>query len=477
MKPPYPLPTMLLLLVSISALQSASAQSTALEFAAGSGPTSFGSTIANQVITFQENTTNPTAWTFSPYSSPTTTATFSLSNQQYTLPASQNANGADVSFGATNNNSSQLITPAKIFPDMASISSPAANDFTAIDYPGQTGEGMSMTQNYAISIFNSVEGLYNANAATNGTFYMANLTITFNTPVTNPVIQVVGMGGYAGSEGFSSELTLTTTGVSLSALSGSTGFLVTGDEILNTSATFSSTTGSGAASGSVLVTGTNITTLTFEVYMKGDGGGTAWSTKTEHAGDEFLIGISLPVTELVLPVTFGGFTAQPQGNAASLSWTTAMEENSSYFNVQASRDGTSWSNIGEVKAAGNSATPENYTFVDNAVASGNNYYRIVEVGLDSSEIYSVVRQLTFGQSTSTVLTYYPNPVRDQVTITMSSTSPQSVTVMSVDGRQLQQNNQFVSGGSIDLSRYSAGVYFLAIRGTAGQVEVVKILKN
>jgi hypothetical protein len=35
----------------------------------------------------------------------------------------------------------------------------------------------------------------------------------------------------------------------------------------------------------------------------------------------------------------------------------------------------------------------------------------------------------------------------------------------------------VSGGSIDLSRYAAGVYFLVIRTTAGQVEVVKILKN
>lgn len=37
----------------------ASAQST-LEFANGSGPATSGSTIASQVITFQENTANPT---------------------------------------------------------------------------------------------------------------------------------------------------------------------------------------------------------------------------------------------------------------------------------------------------------------------------------------------------------------------------------------------------------------------------------
>lgn len=471
----YPLTVMLLLLVSMSALQSASAQSDVLEFASGSGPTSFGSTIASQVITFQENTANPTGWSFSPYSSPTTTATFSLSNQQYTLPANQNANRADVSFGATNNNSTQLITPAKIFPQMNAISAPAAGDFTALDYTGQTGEGMSMTQNYAISIFNSVMGLYNANAAVKDSFYMADLTITFNTPVTNPVLHIVGIGGFAGNEGFSSELMLTTTGVTLSELSGSTGFLVTPGQILNSYTTYNATTGSGAASGSVLVTGINITTLTFKVYMKGDGHGTAWSTSSEHAGDEFLVGVSLPVTQLVLPVTFSAFTAQAQGNAALLNWTTATEENSSYFNVQASRDGTSWSTVGEVKAAGNSATPQDYSFVDNAVASGNNYYRVVEVSLDNSEIYSIVRQLTFGSST--VLSYYPNPVKNSVTITTSATSPQSVTVISADGRLLQQNNQFVSGGSIDLSSYTAGIYFLAIRNTGGQTEVLKILKD
>jgi hypothetical protein len=466
---------MLLLLVSMSALQSASAQPAALEFAAGSGPTSFGSTITSQVITFKENTANPTAWSFSPYSSPTTTATFSLSNQQYTLSAGQNPNGADVSFGATSNSNNPLITPAKIFPDMAAISAPVANDFTSTNYPGQANEGMSMTQNYAISIFNSVMGLYNANAKSNGTYYMADLTIVFNTPVTDPVIHVVGIGGTSGSFGFSTQLTLTTGGVSISELSGSTGFTVSGNQILNTNAVFNATTGSGAASGSVLVTGTNITTLTFQIYMQGDESGAAWATRTEHAGDEFLIGISLPVTTMVLPVTFSGFSAQAQGNAALLNWTTALEENSSYFNVQASRDGTSWSNISEVKAAGNSTNPENYSFTDNSVASGNNYYRVVEVSLDSVEIYSAVRQLTFGPST--VLTYYPNPVRDQVTITTSATSPQSVTLMSVDGRQLQQNSAFVSGGSIDLSRYAAGVYFLAVRNTTGQTEVLKILKN
>src|SRR4051812_21227503 len=85
---------------------SLNAQSPALEFASGAGNTTGnGPTLANQVITFQNNTNNPAGNTFATYN-PTLTATFSLSNQQYTLPASQISTTKGLSFGANQNNSS-----------------------------------------------------------------------------------------------------------------------------------------------------------------------------------------------------------------------------------------------------------------------------------------------------------------------------------------------------------------------------------
>jgi hypothetical protein len=62
-------------------------------------------------------------------------------------------------------------------------------------------------------------------------------------------------------------------------------------------------------------------------------------------------------------------------------------------------------------------------------------------------------------------------------ITGSQASLGSVSVMTIDGRQLQENNNFFSGGSIDLSRYPAGIYLLGIRGISGNTQVLKILKN
>jgi hypothetical protein len=470
----------------------ASAQST-LEFANGSGPATSGSTVANQVITFQENVNNPLDNVFTPYTTPTTKVTFSLSNQQYTLLTSQNPNQASVSFGGYINTGGAAIGSFNQFTDMGAVSTPPSGDFSSSSF--DIGTGIATASDYATEIFTSAMGLFNAGSATSGNYYMANLTISFSTPVTNPVIHIVGMGGTYGGLGFSSQLVLQTPGVSLSLLTGSTEMNVTSTQILNSAAAPASTTGSGAASGSIQVTGTGISMLVFKVYLRGDGVGSNWASIHEHVGDAWMIGVSLLVTDLVLPVAISSFTAKPQGHSALLQWSTATEENTEDFEVQYSKDGNSWSDIAEMRAAGTSVTQQNYQFVHNDPAAGANYYRLMEVDQDGRATYSAVREVSF--ASSVVLAYYPNPVRDRVTITMEdvsggsfggssgnasgggpgSVSLQSVAVMSVDGRQLQQNSAFVSGGSIDLSRYAAGVYFLAIRNTAGQVEVVKILKN
>jgi hypothetical protein len=468
----------LLLLLGGSAI-SVEAQPS-IEFANGSGPSTSGSTTANQVITFQSNLNNPSGNTFTTYS-PTTTATFSISNQQYTLPASQNSNGADVSFGATSSTTGPAIGSFAQFTDMGAVSSPLSSIFTSTNTVGTTGTGISTTSNYATEIFTSTMGLYNAGAATNGTYLMADLTITFSSPVTDPVLQIVGVGGTYGGGfhstlGFTSELTLLTSGVSMSELSGSTEFSVTPTQILNTATTPTATTGAGAASGSVLVTGIGITQLSFAIYMRGDGGNSSWSNGTEHTGDAWLIGVSALNTDIVLPLTLARFTAQPQGNAALLNWTTASEENADHFGILYSKDGNNWQNIGEVKAAANSATPGNYQFTQADPASGNNFYKIIEVGIDGSVSYSEVKELQF-IATASDLSFYPNPSKDRVTIINNAVALSAVSVLTIDGRALQQNPNFVSGQSIDLSRYPAGIYLLSIRKADGTGEVVKVEKN
>jgi Secretion system C-terminal sorting domain len=450
------------------------AQTPAIEFANGSGPTTNGSSLANQVITFQDNLLNPVTGTYVPLSSPVT-ATFAISNQQYILPASQNPNGGDISFGAGNNTTGKTPLPSLLFPTMGSISAPMAAEFSST--PVNIGAGMSMTTNYAVEVYTSVMGLYNANVATNGTYYMADLTITFNVPITNPVLQIVGIGGFSGALGFTTDLTLTTPGLTMTELSGSKELSVTGGgtQIVNTAASPTATTGSGAASGSILVNGSSVTSLTFHLYVRGDGKTPTWATANEHVGDAWLIGVSAINTMATLPVGMTGFTTQPRGHTVDLQWTTATEQNSKDFVIERSQDGVNWSSIGQVAAAGNSQESLQYNYVDQTPMTGANYYRLQEVAEDGSSVYSEIRSVEF-TGTAIAVNWYPNPTHDQVTLT-SSSPLQSITLISLDGRILQTAQGFTSGQAIDLSRYPFGIYFLIIRTADGQTQTAKIERN
>jgi len=273
----------------------------ALEFAPGVGnPTGNGPSIANQVITLQRNTNNPTGNSFSTYN-PTLTATFSISNQQYTLPVSQISTGKGLSFGGTNNNSGVLANGSPLFPAMNYISTPANGNFTSTTAV-TPGQGIDITANNGVGVFASVKALQNAGLSTGGRYYYGDLTITFNQTITNPIIHVVGIGGFVGSLGFTAELELQTPGISLSKVSGSSELnIVSGTKILNTALHPGSTTGSGAASGSVLATGSGISSLTFKIYMRGDGNGANWSNAGDHQGDVFIIG-----TSFTAPVDISG---------------------------------------------------------------------------------------------------------------------------------------------------------------------------
>jgi hypothetical protein len=112
-----------------------------------------------------------------------------------------------------------------------------------------------------------------------------------------------------------------------------------------------------------------------------------------------------------LPVSFSSFTGQcgSDGNTR-LDWTTAQEINNDYFTVQESIDGSSWMNIGTIKAAGNSAAPETYAYTNNATTGPVTYYRIRQTDLDGQFTYSKV--VTVNSCTLAVsgLSIYPNPV-------------------------------------------------------------------
>ncbi len=288
----------------LSALASSQAIAGDLEFSVGSYPTPPNGPVSTSgPAAFLENTSGSV---FAAYT-PSITMSVSFSNQTYT-------NGLVIGAGGSAN--SKAFAPAPVFNKMNTYGSPVDTMFTSTS-TSPTGTGISVVDNYAFQMFASVEPLFNAGLATDGTYYYGDVTLTFSRPVTDPVIQMVGMGGNASqsstvggvtttkTHGHTSEFELITPGLTASKLSGSSYLDVTANKITNNAAVITPSCLTGAACGSVKITGTNITTLTFKVYVRGDAQTGAWSTSTAsvptagNSGDAFLFGgvsVAKPVT-------------------------------------------------------------------------------------------------------------------------------------------------------------------------------------
>ncbi len=147
------------------------------------------------------------------------------------------------------------------------------------------------------------------------------------------------------------------------------------------------------------------------------------TTTFEAYGDGYLFTASftgfskffLAEKGVTLPIRLQSFIGVIQDNTAILKWQTAAEQNSSYFEVQKSKDGTNnFVPIGKVNAAGFSNSPREYTLTDKNLTSLN-YYRLRIVDKDGKQDFSNTLLLRYNP-TSQKMMVVGNPFRDEIKI-------------------------------------------------------------
>ncbi|MFN3563423.1 MAG: hypothetical protein ACK4V8_03135, partial [Moraxella osloensis] len=278
-------------------------------FAGGGNTSAMGPTSNAQTVTFEANLNNPSDNIATPYS-PTTTAIYKItslySKSTYTSGGTRNQPsfifGAKSSTGTTD--STAYLASSNVYANLGAIGGPQNSQFSATlaNAPSScingsaclsTNGGIDTNANYGLSFFAAPHGL--SGLSTSGRHKVGTITINFNRPITNPVLQVAGLGAQLGNLGFSAEFDLVSNeslnnSVIMSRLSGSKEFNVTQTQITNNASTITATTGSGGASGSVYLQGRRITSLTFDVYIRGDGQVTTWDPN--KGGDQFHFAVS-----------------------------------------------------------------------------------------------------------------------------------------------------------------------------------------
>ena len=172
-----------------------------------------------------------------------------------------------------------------------------------------------------------------------------------------------------------------------------------------------------------------------------------------------------------VPLKLESFDAVLSNSNVKISWVTATELNTNYFEVERSIDGQNFEHASTVSAAGNSTTTKSYAYIDDASnLSGTVYYRLKTVDKDGSSTYSNVISVTIHSSQLTTLSVYPNPLRagQDVKLTYLSEKSQIVNfqVINIIGRKVSASNVSVNEGrnaiSLPIGHLATGVYYIAV---------------
>lgn len=293
----------LFILTCLMCSQAVLAAPPTIEIYSGSGTGQQGPRADTTPHTFLLNRNNPSDNVSEAYT-PTTTVSYTITNSVYntaTYSGQSGANKPELTMGAAGDATN--VTAVDILRPLNAIGGGQDQMFAASlqNAPSgcvngsacsSTNGGISAANNYGVAMFLMTRGLSLASASSNSRIKMGTIQVTFNRPVTNPILQAAGMGATVGSLGFSAEFTLTGSNLStlpvMSRLAGSKELTVSGNNIVNNASKITATSGSGGASGSVYIKGKGITSLTFDIYVRGDGGG-AWA---DIGADAFFFGIS-----------------------------------------------------------------------------------------------------------------------------------------------------------------------------------------
>lgn len=141
------------------------------------------------------------------------------------------------------------------------------------------------------------------------------------------------------------------------------------------------------------------------------------------------------------PIQLYSFSGIVEKNAVKLNWSTVVEINNDYFEVERSTDGINFQVIGIVKGAGNSHEIRNYEFTDSNLFLAAYYYRLRQYDFNGSQqSFEMIFIKNPNHSEHVDIRVYPNPARrDNINLAINShdkVNEVSVLLYTIEGKVL-----------------------------------------
>jgi glucose/arabinose dehydrogenase len=181
-----------------------------------------------------------------------------------------------------------------------------------------------------------------------------------------------------------------------------------------------------------------------------------------------------------LPIFLHKFSVTQNGSFNLIRWTTELESNMEYFELERSSNGINFQPINRQEARNNPGTSQ-YSYADNNFSPGMNYYRLKIVEHGAIIRYSMIVK-TVSENENNQLRIAPNPVTGNFSLTYYSLAENKITIEinDISGRLIHTLREEVNKGQNVIYIQSspdwyAGVYFISIKEEK-ESKQVKFLK-
>jgi len=174
--------------------------------------------------------------------------------------------------------------------------------------------------------------------------------------------------------------------------------------------------------------------------------------------------MKINISQATVPVELMAFNLSCSNNdLVQLNWTTGVEINNDYFDVEKSPDGLDWTSLGRIEGVAQVQHQNNYQFVDEDYDGGLTYYRLKQTDRNGSFEYSETKSISCSASERD-FELYPNPAKDFIEISFDNEVViESINLMDMTGKQMNVSPAFELGRvSIDLKDIPTGAYLIKI---------------
>jgi hypothetical protein len=177
----------------------------------------------------------------------------------------------------------------------------------------------------------------------------------------------------------------------------------------------------------------------------------------------------------MLPIELVSFEAKPNLKDIDIYWTTSSEINTSMFIIEKTTDGQNFTEVGRLKAAGNSSSIINYTLKDKNPIDGNNYYRLVEIDFDGKATSGELISARFMKNFSG-LTVIPNPAQNEIGVKFASEKDVEINLSLIDAKgivvysnKITADRDGLNTFPVNISELIPGVYSVRLMDTGQNI--------